>query len=111
MNEDARRTVFVSFTILFLLLNATVATADESEFQVESTDLQIFRDGLVRVTQTLNINDTVPAVTLLLLTSSADNFVVLDENQTVLYQKVLDYERKRINLTIFSLGTTNARAR
>jgi uncharacterized membrane protein len=58
--------------------------------------------GVVRVTQTLIVNDTVPAVTLPLLNSSANNFIVLDENQTV-----LDYDKDGINLTVFTLGTTS----
>ena len=74
MNIDFRRTVFVGFAILFLLLSVTATAADETEFQVESTNLQIYRDGLVRVTQTLIVNDTVPAVTLPLLNSSVNNF-------------------------------------
>jgi len=102
MKMDAERTVFVGFAILFLLMSATVTAADESEFQVESTDLQIYRDGLVRVTQTLSVNETVPAVTFPLLNSSVDNFIVLDENQTV-----LDYEADGINLTVFTLGATS----
>jgi len=102
MKSDAGRVVFVGFAILFLLLSVTVAAADETEFQVESTNLQIYRDGLVRVTQTLIVNDTVPAVTLPLLNSSANNFIVLDENWTV-----LDYDIDGINLTVFTLGTTS----
>jgi len=102
MNIDFRRTVFVGFAILFLLLSVTATAADETEFQVESTNLQIYRDGLVRVTQTLIVNDTVPALTLPLLNSSVNNFIVLDENQTV-----LDYEVNGINLTVFTLGTTS----
>jgi uncharacterized membrane protein len=102
MKADARHTVLVGFTILFLLLSATVTAADETEFQIESTDLQVYRDGLVRVTQTLIVNETVPVVTLPLLHSSVDNFIVLDENQTV-----LDYEVDGTNLTVFTLGTTS----
>lgn len=102
MKADARRTVYVGFTIFILLWSATVTAADESGFQVESTNLQIYRDGLVRVTQTLIVNDTVPAVTLPLLNSSVNNFIVLDENQTV-----LDYEVDGTNLTVFTLGATS----
>ena len=102
MNIDFRRTVFVGFAIFILFLSVTVAVADETEFQVESTNLQIYRDGLVRVTQTLIVNETVPALTLPLLNSSVNNFIVLDENQTV-----LDYEADGINLTVFTLGTTS----
>jgi len=102
MKLDAKRTVVVGFAILFLLLSVTVTAADETEFQVESTDLQIYRDGLVRVTQTLIVNETLPVVTMPLLSSSVNNFIVLDENQTV-----LDYEADGINLTVFTLGTTS----
>ncbi|MCZ2809332.1 MAG: hypothetical protein O2V44_08260 [Candidatus Bathyarchaeota archaeon] len=102
MKLDAGRTVFVCFAIFILLLSVTVAAADETEFQVESTNLQIYRDGLVRVTQTLIVNETLPAVTLPLLNSSVNNFIVLDENQTV-----LDYDVDGINLTVFTLGTTS----
>ncbi len=102
MNLDARRTVLVGFTILCLLISATVTAADETESQIDSTDLQVYRDGLVRVTQTLTVNETVPAVNLPLLASSVDNFIVLDENQTV-----LDYEVDGTNLTVFTLGTTS----
>jgi uncharacterized membrane protein len=102
MKLGAERTVFVGFAIFILLLSVTVTAADETEFHVESTNLQIYRDGLVRVTQTLIVNDTVPAVTLPLLNSSVDNFIVLDENQTV-----LDYDIDGINLTVFTLGTTS----
>ena len=102
MALDARRTVFLCFAISILFLTANVAAANVTEFEVESTTLQIYRDGLVRVTQTLNVNETFPAVTLPLLSSSVDNFIVLDENQTV-----LDYEIDGINITVFTLGTTN----
>lgn len=102
MKLGAGRTVFVGFAIFILLLSVTVAAADETEFQVESTNLQIYRDGLVRVTQTLIVNETLPAVTLPLLNSSVNNFIVLDENQTV-----LDYDVDGINLTVFTLGTTS----
>ena len=102
MKSGAGQVVFVGFAIFFLLLGVTVAAADETEFQVESTNLQIYRDGLVRVTQTLTVNDTVPTVTLPLLNSSVNNFIVLDENKTV-----LDYDVDGINLTVLTLGTTS----
>jgi len=102
MKLGAGRIVFFCFAIFILFLSVTVTAADETEFHVESTNLQIYRDGLVRVTQTLIVNDTVPAVTLPLLNSSASNFIVLDENQTV-----LDYDIDGINLTVFTLGTTS----
>jgi uncharacterized membrane protein len=99
MNVDPGRTVLVGFVIFFLLCSATITVAEE-EFQFGSTNLQVYRDGLVRVTQTLTVNEIVPEITLSLLDTSCDNFIVLDENQTV-----LDYEVKEKNLSIYTLGT------
>jgi len=102
MKFDVGRAVFAGFLMFILFQSITLTFADETGFQVESTTLQIYRDGLVRVTQTLVVNETVPAVTLPLFASSADNFIVLDENQTV-----LDYKIDGVNLTVFTLGTTS----
>ena len=101
LNSGAARAIFVCFLLFSLFLTANVAIAQVTQFQVESTDLQVYRDGLVHVTQTLTVNETVPAVTLPLFGTSVDNFIVLDENQTV-----LDYEIEGIDLTVFSLGAT-----
>lgn len=101
MRFNARFAVFFCF-LLFVLTLTVPWTAAVTEFQVDSVDLQIYRDGLVRITQTLTVNETLPEVSFPLLGSSVDNFVVLDENQTV-----LDYEVQAGNLTIFTLGTTS----
>ena len=103
MRSGAGRAVFFScLLVVTFLLNVHSVAADVTEFQVDSTDLQVYRDGMVRVTQTLTVNETLPVISFPLLGSSVDNFIVLDENQTV-----LDYEIDAGNLTVFTLGTTN----
>lgn len=106
MKFNAGRAVLVCFVIFIISLN--VAVAQETEFQIESTELQIYRDGLVRVTQTLVVNETIPDVALQLLSSSVDNVLVLDENQTLEEnQRFLDYEVDGTDLTVYSLGATS----
>ena len=100
MKSVAAKTFFVVFTLSMMLFCPKEVFTDETLFQIESTDLQIYRDGLVRVSQTLFVNETFPVITLSLLNSSVSNFIVLDENHTV-----LDYEVSGINLTVFTLGT------
>jgi uncharacterized membrane protein len=101
MKSNVAQAILVGCLLSVLLLSATVAVADVTEFQVESTDLQIYRDGLVHIIQTLTVNETLPTVTIPLLGSSVDNLIVLDENQTF-----LDYEAEGTNLTLFTLGAT-----
>ena len=100
MKSVATKTFFVVFILSMMLFFPKQVFADEILFQIESTDLQIYRDGLVRISQTLFVNETFPVITLSLLNSSVSNFIVLDENHTV-----LDYEISGINLTVFTLGT------
>jgi uncharacterized membrane protein len=101
MDLRTLRFVTVGCILFTLLMIVQVAVADVSEFQVDSTDLQVYRDGIVRVTQVLTINETLPVVAFPLLGSSVDNFVVLDENRTA-----LDYKIEENNLSVFSLGAT-----
>ena len=88
---------FLIFT-LFLLVNTSAFAEDESI--VESTNLIVYRDGLVHLAQTIMVNETYPTVTLPLFSSAIENLIVLDENQTV-----LDYRLDGLNLTIFTFGT------
>lgn len=102
MRSGATRAIFCTCLVLFLLLNISSVAANVPDFQIDSTNIQVYRDGLVRVTQSLTVNETVPVISFPLLGSAANNFVVLDENQTV-----LDYELTTNNLTVFTLGTTS----
>ncbi|PVX24125.1 MAG: hypothetical protein CW691_08545 [Candidatus Bathyarchaeum sp.] len=102
MRLSAGRVVFVSCLLVLLLLAVPLVAADVTEFQVDSTDLQVYRDGLVRVAQALTVNETQAVVSFPLLSLSVDNFIVLDENQTV-----LDYEIEGNNLTVLTLGATS----
>ncbi|MFA5363871.1 MAG: CARDB domain-containing protein [Candidatus Bathyarchaeia archaeon] len=101
MKHDARLTAFVFFALLVLATSVVVYADEETGFTVESTDIQVYRDGVVHVTQTLTVNETFPDVTVPLFSSSIDNLIVLDENQTF-----LDYEITGTNIDVFSLGAT-----
>jgi len=102
MRFDARRVVFAGFLMFILSLSVTATEADEPGFQVESANLIVYRDGLVHVAQRVVVNETFPAIALPLLSSSVDNVIVLDENQTA-----LDYEIDGYNMTVFTLGAKN----
>lgn len=82
-----------------LPLVAVPPVLSQSRFTVESVNIMVYRDGLVHVTQSLSVNEVYPEIFLSLLSSSVDNFIVLDENQAA-----IDYQIDGFNLTIFSLG-------
>ncbi len=93
----------VGFVLLLLILQTStfLNVYANSGFTIESTNLQIYRDGLVNIKQILNIEDFYPKITVILLSSSIENLIVIDQNQ-----KVVDYELNNFNLTIFTLGAT-----
>jgi uncharacterized membrane protein len=93
------RAVFAVMSIIILISFVTATAAGEVRFEVESMNLTVYRDGLVHVTQTLNVNELYPEIILTLLSSSIENVVVLDANQLA-----VDYEINGGNLTVFTLG-------
>jgi len=86
-----------------ILSSLSILTAENSEFRIEHVTLTLYRDGLVHITQIVHVNETVPEITLPLLSASISNLLVLDENETV-----LDYEINGSNITLFTLGATKA---
>ena len=99
MNLFDRRVLFIVVSIIAIVAFFTETTTAESLFAVESTNLTVYRDGLVHVKQTLNVNELAPDVTLSLVSASNENILVLDENQMA-----VDYEMVGSNLTVFTLG-------
>jgi uncharacterized membrane protein len=97
------RVVFAVVVIITLFSVTSATAAGEVRFEVEDMNLTVYRDGLVHVTQTLNVNELYPEVSLTLLSSSIENVVVLDENQLA-----VDYEINGGNLTVFTLGAETA---
>ena len=97
-----RRNATSVFVLLIAFSLSTVVTVEgQSSFAVQSVDLTVFRDGLAHVEQDLLVDETYPEISLPLLSSSAENLVVLDENQ-----KAVDYAFNGSSLTVFTLGAT-----
>ncbi|MCW4035506.1 MAG: hypothetical protein NWF03_09105, partial [Candidatus Bathyarchaeota archaeon] len=101
MRLDSKLLVLVCLTICTLLVNIPPAVAQDTEYELQLTYIEVYRDGVVRVTQMMAVNETYPVVTVPLFGSSANNFIILDENLTV-----LDYELVGNTINVYTLGTT-----
>lgn len=93
------RIVTLVFLMCAFLLLVNSSAFAEDEMLVESTTLLVYRDGLVHMRHIIQINETNPAITLPLFSSSISNVIIFDENQSV-----CDYSKDGSNLTIFTLG-------
>ena len=89
-----------SIVLLTLFLFSTIAaTAAEAQLEAETMTVKVYRDGLTHITQTMKADELLPAITLILLSTTIENLIVLDENQ-----QAIDYQLNNANLTVFTLG-------
>jgi len=87
--------------ILIIFSTPQEITSENMGFYVESAVLTVYRDGIVHIVQDIRVNETIPDITLPILSGSAYNILAIDENGSV-----LDYEINGSNITIFTLGAT-----
>jgi uncharacterized membrane protein len=93
--------------IVFAALLAALliyAAAVQSTVQIDSTNLRVYRDGLVHVEQTLLIGEFAPQAAVTLFTEENENLIVLDENQLA-----VDYQLEGKNLEIYALGANKVK--
>jgi uncharacterized membrane protein len=91
--------ISVALLALCILSFFVAVVAGQNTFEVESTTVKVYRDGLVHVLQTLNVDDLCPEMNLHLLSPSVENLIILDEDL-----RVIDYQLTAANLTVFTLG-------
>jgi len=86
---------------LFILQSAPAYAAGEEGFAIESAEATLYRDGYAHISLRIHVNETLPEVTVPLLSNVTANLLVLDMNNSL-----LDYEIEGRNITIFTLGET-----
>jgi len=94
-----RLRVIVIVVLVALLL--IYSSAVHSSVSISSTNLKVYRDGLVHVEQKLAIDELSPQASVTLISDKVENLVVVDKDQLA-----VDYEFSDKNLVIYSLGAT-----
>ena len=94
------RVSVIALSIVFLFGIPDLATV-QSQCEVESVEVKVYRDGLTHITQTVIVDEFLPEIILPLLSTTVENLIVLDENQLV-----VDYQQNNGNLTVFTLGAS-----
>lgn len=97
------RAIFAVMVVTLLIGLTTATVSAQSSFDVESINLNVYRDGVIHVIQTLTVDELAPEITVALLSSSTENMIVVDENQ-----QVVDYEISGMDLAVFTLGAERA---
>jgi len=100
----SRRYLFPKVIFVFLLVGLMFfsSTSCQQPYEVKSIEITVFRDGFIRVTQTISVNETSPFLTLKLLSPSVEDILVLDQANSP-----LSYDVSAANITIDTLGATH----
>jgi uncharacterized membrane protein len=100
MKQHGWRIVVIVIVALLVMLLVYCA-AVQSTVSVSSTDLRVYRDGLVHVEQKILVDEFSPQASVTLLSANVENLVVLDDKQLA-----VDYQLSDTNLIVYSLGAT-----
>jgi uncharacterized membrane protein len=92
------RRLFLVFLGILLVYSAADVSG-ETTYDVQLTELTLYRDGLVHCEQKIALDGYLPKLTLPLVSESAENILLLDENSTS-----VDYDVMGVNLTVYALG-------
>ena len=87
--------------VVLLTLLLVYSAAVQSTVNITSTNLRVYRDGLVHVEQRLLIDEFSPQASATLLSDRVENLIILDQDELA-----VDYEFTDKNLVIYSLGAT-----
>lgn len=94
-------TIFLALS-LFLLCDSFASVLGQTSFEVQSTYLTVYRDGLVHCKQEISLDVFVAEITTPLLAEAPQNMLLLDENMTA-----IDYKAAGKNLTAYTLGASS----
>jgi uncharacterized membrane protein len=100
MRQYGLRLGVIVFIVLLAILLSYSATV-QSAVDVDSTNVRVYRDGLVHVEQTILIDELSPQATVTLLSDNVENLIVLDDDQLA-----VDYQLNDKELVIYSLSAT-----
>jgi uncharacterized membrane protein len=92
------------FIVVLLALLLVYSAAVQSTVSIASTNLRVYRDGLVHVEQKLVIDELSPQASVNMLSDTVENLVVLDDDQLP-----VDYQLSDKNLVIYTLGATQVK--
>lgn len=98
MEKRKASLLFLVFSAVFLACSAC-AISGQTSYNVQSTQLTLYRDGLIHCEQDIVLDTLIPEITLPLISEAPLNVLLLDENLTA-----IDYEVVGANLTVYTLG-------
>ena len=100
---DLTDRVKLFLAVLFLMfLTRSPAVYGQQPYTVSSTEFVVFRDGVVRIEQTIYVDETVPSISLTLFSRFAESILAVDQANLPLSFEMI-YPP---NLTLITLGSS-----
>jgi len=96
-----RKSTAIFLILMLFTITLTSKTIAQQTYSIKDATLTVYKDGLVHVKISVNVNETTPLITIPLLSRNVENILTYDENKTP-----LNYEINNTNIIVYTLGAT-----
>jgi len=96
-----RKSTAIFLILMLFTITLTSKTIAQQTYSIKDATLTVYKDGLVHVKISVNVNETTPLITMPLLSRNVKNILTYDENKTP-----LNYEINNTNIIVYTLGAT-----
>jgi uncharacterized membrane protein len=96
-----RKSTAILLILMLFTITLTSKTIAQQTYSIKDATLTVYKDGLVHVKISVNVNETTPLITIPLLSRNVENILTYDENKTP-----LNYEINNTNIIVYTLGAT-----
>ena len=96
-----KKNTSILLILMFFTITLTSKTIAQQTYSIKDATLTVYKDGLVHVKISVNVNETTPLITIPLLSRNVKNILTYDENKTP-----LNYEINNTNIIVYTLGAT-----
>jgi uncharacterized membrane protein len=96
-----RKSTVILLILMLFTITLTSKTIAQQTYSIKDATLTVYKDGLVHVKISVNVNETTPLITIPLLSRNVKNILTYDENKTP-----LNYEINNTNIIVYTLGAT-----
>ncbi|MCR6624132.1 MAG: hypothetical protein NDF58_06155 [archaeon YNP-LCB-024-027] len=94
-----KKSTAILLILMLFTITLTSKTIAQQTYSIKDATLTVYKDGLVHVKISVNVNETTPLITMPLLSRNVKNILTYDENKTP-----LNYEINNTNIIVYTLG-------
>jgi len=96
-----KKSIVIPIILMLFAITLMPKTLAQQTYSIRDATLTVYKDGLVHVKISIDVNETTPLITMPLLSKNVKNILIYDENKIS-----LNYEINNTNIIVYTLGAT-----